>query len=83
MLVEASRRAHRCRHHSGLVAVGCVLGAARYVKGAADLFQIGLFLGGILCIIVEMLLLTVGLHGVAVAAMLYSPIWHSAAISLL
>ena len=44
----------------GLVAAGVFWGS-QYVKGAADLFQIGLFLGGILCIIVEMLLPTVGL----------------------
>ena len=43
----------------GLVAAGVFWGS-QYVKGAADLFQIGLFLGGILCIIVEMLLPTVG-----------------------
>ena len=56
----------------GLVAAGVFWGS-QYVKGAADLFQIGLFLGGILCIIVEMLLPTVGLlAGVGVAAMLYS-----------
>ena len=52
----------------GLVAAGVFWGS-QYVKGAADLFQIGLFLGGILCIIVEMLLPTVGLlAGVGVAA---------------
>ena len=52
----------------GLVAAGVFWGS-QYVKGAADLFQIGLFLGGI----VEMLLPTVGLlAGVGVAAMLYS-----------
>ena len=56
----------------GLVAA-VVFWGSQYVKGAADLFQIGLFLGGILCIIVEMLLPTVGLlAGVGVAAMLYS-----------
>ncbi|EEX68666.1 nodulation efficiency protein D [Mitsuokella multacida DSM 20544] len=56
----------------GLVAAGVFWGS-QYVKGAADLFQIELFLGGILCIIVEMLLPTVGLlAGVGVAAMLYS-----------
>lgn len=56
----------------GLVAAGVFWGS-QYVKGVADLFQIGLFLGGILCIIVEMLLPTVGLlAGVGVAAMLYS-----------
>lgn len=56
----------------GLVAA-VVFWGSQYVKGAADLFQIGLFLGGILCIVVEMLLPTVGLMaGVGVAAMLYS-----------
>lgn len=56
----------------GLVAAGVFWGS-RYTEGAADLFQIGLFLGGILCIIIEMLLPTVGLlAGVGVAAMLYS-----------
>ena len=56
----------------GLVAA-VVFWGSQYVKGAADLFQIGLFLGGILCIVVEMLLPTVGLlAGVGVAAMLYS-----------
>lgn len=44
----------------GLVAA-VVFWGSQYVKGAADLFQIGLFLGGILCIVVEMLLPTVGL----------------------
>ena len=54
----------------GLVAA-VVFWGSQYVKGAADLFQIGLFLGGILCIVVEMLLPTVGLMaGVGVAAML-------------
>ena len=60
----------------GLVAA-VVFWGSQYVKGAADLFQIGLFLGGILCIVVEMLLPTVGLaawlmEAVGVAAMLYS-----------
>lgn len=56
----------------GLVAAGVFWGS-QYVKGLVDLYQIAIFLAGILCIIVEMLLPTVGLlAGVGVAAMLYS-----------
>lgn len=56
----------------GIVAAGVFWGS-RYVEGLVDLYQIAIFLVGILCIIVEMLLPTVGLlAGVGVAAMLYS-----------
>jgi membrane-bound serine protease (ClpP class) len=56
----------------GIVAAGILFGS-QYVKGLVSLYQIGIFLVGILCIIVEMLMPTVGLlAGVGVAAMLYS-----------
>jgi len=56
----------------GIVAAGVFWGS-RYVEGLVDLYQIAIFLVGILCIIVEMLLPTVGLlAGVGVAALLYS-----------
>ena len=56
----------------GIVAAGGLWGS-QYVKGLVDLYQIAIFLLGILCIIVEILLPTVGLlAGVGVAAMLYS-----------
>ena len=56
----------------GLVASGVFFGS-QYVKGLADLYQIGIFLGGIACILVEILLPTVGLlAGLGVAALLYS-----------
>ena len=56
----------------GLVAAGVFWGS-QYVKGLVSLYQIAIFMGGILCIIVEMLLPTVGLlAGLGVAAMLYS-----------
>ena len=56
----------------GLVAAGVFFGS-QYVKGLADLYQIGIFLGGIVCILVEILLPTVGLlAGLGVAALLYS-----------
>lgn len=56
----------------GIVAAGVFWGS-QYVKGLVDLYQIAIFLLGILCIIVEILLPTVGLlAGVGVAAMLYS-----------
>ena len=55
----------------GLVAA-VVFWGSQYVKGAADLFQIGLFLGGILCIIVEMLLPTVPLKLSMLSATPYS-----------
>lgn len=56
----------------GLVAAAVFWGS-QYVKGLVDLYQIAMFLAGILCIIIEMLMPTVGLlAGVGVAAMLYS-----------
>jgi len=56
----------------GLVAAGVFWGS-RYVEGLVDLYQIAIFLVGILCIIVEMLMPTVGLlAGVGVAALFYS-----------
>ena len=56
----------------GLVAAGVFWGS-QYVKGLVELYQIGIFLVGIVCILVEMLLPTVGLlAGLGVAAMLYS-----------
>ena len=56
----------------GLVAAGVFWGS-QYVKGLVDLYQIAIFLAGILCIIVELLLPTVGLlAGIGVAFMLYS-----------
>ena len=56
----------------GLVAAGVFWGS-QYVKGLVDLYQIAIFLVGILCIIVELLMPTIGLlAGVGVAAMLYS-----------
>lgn len=71
----------------GIVAAGVFWGS-QYVKGTVDLFQIALFLGGILCIIIEMLLPTIGLlAGVGVAAMLYSVVLalggNMAAVSVL
>lgn len=56
----------------GLVAAGVFFGS-QYIKGLVSLYQIGIFLGGILFIIVEILMPTVGLlAGIGVAAMLYS-----------
>lgn len=56
----------------GLVAAGVFFGS-QYVHGLVNMFHIALFLGGVLCIIVEMLLPTVGLlAGAGVVAMLYS-----------
>ena len=56
----------------GIVAAGVFFGS-QYVKGLVSLYQIAIFLVGILCIIVETLMPTVGLlAGVGVAAMLYS-----------
>jgi len=56
----------------GLVAAGVFWGS-QYVKGLVELYQIGIFLVGIVCILIEMLLPTVGLlAGLGVAAMLYS-----------
>ena len=54
----------------GIVAAGVFWGS-QYVKGLVDLSQIAVFLAGILCIIIEMLMPTVGLlAGAGVAAML-------------
>ena len=56
----------------GIVAAGVFFGS-QYVKGLVSVFHIAVFLGGVLCIVVEMLMPTVGLlAGVGVAAMLYS-----------
>ena len=56
----------------GIVAAGVFWGS-QYVEGAVSFYMIAVFLGGILCIVVEMLLPTVGLlAGVGIAAMLYS-----------
>ena len=59
----------------GLVAAGVFFGS-RYVQGLVSLVQIGIFLGGVLCIVIEMLAPTVGLlAGLGVAAMLYSVVF--------
>ncbi|MBQ1868025.1 NfeD family protein [Selenomonas sp.] len=56
----------------GLVAAAVFWGS-QYVRGLVDLYQIAMFLAGILCIVFEMLMPTIGLlAGVGVAAMLYS-----------
>ena len=56
----------------GIVAAGIFFGG-RYMQGLVSMYQIGMFLGGVLCIIIEMLTPTVGLlAGLGVAAMLYS-----------
>lgn len=56
----------------GLAAAGVFFGS-QYIKGLVDFYQIGMFLGGVLCIIIEFLMPTVGLlAGLGVAAMLYS-----------
>lgn len=56
----------------GIIAAGVFWGS-QYVKGLVDLYQIAIFLGGIICIILEVLLPTVGLlAALGVAAMLYS-----------
>lgn len=56
----------------GLVA-SAVFWGSQYVRGLVDLYQIAMFLAGILCIVFEMLMPTIGLlPGVGVAAMLYS-----------
>ena len=52
----------------GLVAAGILFGA-QYVNGLVSLNQIGMFLMGILCIAVEILLPTIGLiAGIGVAS---------------
>ena len=56
----------------GIVAAGVFFGS-QYVKGLVSLYQIAIFLVGILCIIVETLMPTAGLlAGAGVVAMLYS-----------
>ena len=56
----------------GLTAAGVFFGS-RYVQGLVSMVQIGVFLAGVLCIVIEMLAPTVGLlAGLGVAAMLYS-----------
>ena len=59
----------------GLTAAGVFFGS-RYVQGLVSMVQIGVFLAGVLCIVIEMLAPTVGLlAGLGVAAMLYSVIF--------
>ena len=56
----------------GITAAGVFFGS-RYVQGLVSMVQIGIFLAGVLCIVIEMLAPTVGLlAGLGVAAMLYS-----------
>ena len=56
----------------GLVAAGVFFGS-QYIKGFVSIYQIGIFLAGILFVVVEILMPTVGLlAGVGIAAMLYS-----------
>ena len=56
----------------GIVAAAVFWGS-QYVEGLVSLYEIAIFLVGILCIIVELLLPTVGLlAGLGVAALLYS-----------
>ena len=56
----------------GLVAA-CVFWGSEYMQGTAALYEIAIFLAGILCIVVEMLTPAVGLlAGLGVAMMLYS-----------
>ena len=56
----------------GIVAAGVFFGS-QYMKGLVAMYQIAMFLGGVLCIIIEILTPTVGLlAGLGVAAMLYS-----------
>ena len=59
----------------GLTAAGVFFGS-RYVQGLVSMVQIGVFLAGVLYIVIEMLAPTVGLiAGLGVAAMLYSVLW--------
>ena len=59
----------------GLTAAGVFFGS-RYVQGLVSMVQIGIFLAGVLCIVIEMLAPTVGLlAGLGVAAMLYSVVF--------
>ena len=56
----------------GIVAAAVFWGS-QYVKGLVELYHIAIFLVGILCIVAELLLPTVGLlAGLGVAAMIYS-----------
>ena len=56
----------------GLAAAGVFFGS-QYTKGLVDFYHIAIFLGGILCIILEIIMPTVGLlAGLGIAAMLYS-----------
>ena len=56
----------------GIVAAGVFFGS-QYVKGLVSMYQIAVFLVGILCIVIEVLVPTIGLlAGLGVAAMLYS-----------
>ncbi|MCR5559547.1 MAG: serine protease [Schwartzia sp.] len=55
-----------------IVAAGVFFGS-HYMKGLVSMYQIAMFLGGVMCIIIEMLTPTVGLiAGLGAAAMLYS-----------
>ena len=55
-----------------LIAAGVFFGS-RYIDGLVSMVQIGIFLAGVLCIVIEMLAPTVGLlAGVGVAAMMAS-----------
>ena len=56
----------------GTVAAGVFFGSG-YVRGLVDVYNIALFMGGVLCIVAELLMPTVGLlAGAGVALMLYS-----------
>ena len=56
----------------GVVAAGVFFGS-QYVKGLVSFYQIAIFLAGILCVVIEVLMPTIGLFaGLGVAAMLYS-----------
>ncbi len=56
----------------GLIAAAVFFGS-QYVKGLVAVYQIALFLGGVLCIVIEILAPTVGLlAGLGLAMMLYS-----------
>ena len=55
-----------------LVAAAIFFGS-RYMNGLVAIYPIAIFLGGVLCLVIEMLAPTVGLlAGLGVAAMLYS-----------
>lgn len=56
----------------GVTAAGVFFGS-RYMQGFVELYQVGIFLLGIICISIEMLMPTIGLvAGLGIAAMLYS-----------